>query len=356
MKKKTRNIVLGIAVVIVLVLLASPKIRLFPGDGKAAPTEQDSDPRLPVEVYVTGTDTVRRVIKITGTVLANEGVELRSEIAGKVQEIHFDEGRRVRGGELLLKINDAELQAQRDKLVSQRKLAEDKERRRKILFDRQNISPEDYEIALNELNMIVAELSLVEAKIDKTEIRAPFDGNVGLRYVSLGSYISTDTRIATLQNTDAVKIDFSIPEKYVNTIRVGQPISFTVAGSEKNYVGTVYAIEPKIDPVTRTVLLRARASNKGRNITPGAFAEVTLVLETINDALMIPTIAVIPELQGQKLYLFHGGEVASRSVNTGLRTDTTIQITGGLDVNDTVITSGLLQVRPGMPVRIATPN
>jgi len=348
--------VLGAIAVIVLALLASPKIRLFPEDGNGVPAEQEADTRLPVDVFVTGTDTIRNVIKTTGTVLADEGVELRSEIAGKVEEIHFDEGRRVRRGELLLKINDAELQAQRDKLVSQRKLAEDKERRRKILFDKQNISPEDYEIALNELNSIVAELSLVEAKIDKTEIRAPFDGNVGLRYVSVGSYISTDTRIATLQKTDAVKIDFSIPEKYVNSVRVGQDITFTVAGLEKTYIGTVYAIEPRIDPVTRTVLLRARAPNTNRKITPGAFAEVTLVLETIHDALMIPTIAVIPELQGQKVYLLQGGEVTSRSVRTGLRTDTTIQITDGLEVNDTVITSGLLQLHAGTPVRIATPN
>jgi membrane fusion protein (multidrug efflux system) len=174
--------------------------------------------------------------------------------------------------------------------------------------------------------------------------------------VSVGSYISTDTRIATLQNTDAVKIDFSIPEKYVNSVRVGQDISFTIAGLDRTFIGTVYAIEPRIDPVTRTVLLRARAPNTHRKITPGAFAEVTLVLETINDALMIPTIAVIPELQGQKVYVLRGGEVIARSVRTGLRTDTTIQITGGLEVNDTVVTSGLLQLRTGMPVRIATSN
>ena len=356
MKNKTRNIVLGTLLVVVLVLLTSPKIKLFPGDGNAATTADESDPRLPVEIFVTATDTVTSLIRTTGTVLANEEVEIRSEIAGKVQEIHIDEGRKVRKGELLLKINDAELQAQRDKLYSQRKLAEDKERRRKILFDKQNISPEDYEIALNELNMIVAELSLVEARIDKTEIRAPFDGSIGLRYVSPGSYISSDTRIATLQNIDAVKIDFSIPEKYVNVVRVGQPISFTVAGSEKNNTGIVYAIEPKIDPVTRTVLLRARASNRERTITPGAFAEVALVLETINDALMIPTMALIPELQGQKVYMLREGTVTPQSVSTGLRTDTTIQVTQGINFNDTVITSGLLQLRPGMPVRIATPN
>jgi membrane fusion protein, multidrug efflux system len=292
-------------------------------------------------------------IRATGTILANEEVDLRPEIAGKIEKIYFQEGSAVRKGDLLVKINDDELRAQVLKLESQRKLAEDKERRRRMLFEKQNISPEDYEIALNELNSIKAEILLNNARVAKTALKAPFDGHIGLRYVSEGSYVSSETRIATLQDVSTVKVDFSIPERYASMVRKGQKIRFRRSGSAEEYSGTIFAIEPRIDLQTRTVQLRAVSPNARGRLIPGAFAEVELVLESFDTALLIPTEALVPELGGQKVFVYRQGIARQQNVQTGIRTDSRVQIIEGLAANDTVITSGILQLAPGLPVQLA---
>jgi len=339
---------------VLLLTLSSPRLRgLLGGSADSAPGN-GGDQRLPVTAVVLRPETVADRIFATGTILADEEVELRSETSGKVIRIDFREGARVRKGEVLVKIDDSELQAQLLKLDSQRKLAEDKERRRRQLLERQNISPEDYDIALNELNAIKAEVQLIEAKIAKTEIRAPFDGVIGLRFVSAGSYVSSETRIASLQNVSAVKIDFSVPERFARDLARGQEISFRLTGQNERFSGAIYAIEPKIDPATRTVLLRARCPNLRGTIMAGAFAEVELTLRVIPDALMAPTEALVPDLQGQKLFICRNGIADQRRVETGLRTDRSIQITSGLAPYDTVITSGILQLAPGLPVLLTS--
>jgi len=237
-------------------------------------------------------------------------------------------------------------------LESERDLAADKERRRRELYSKQNISPEDYQVSLNELNAVQAEVELYEARIAKTEIRAPFDGRVGLRYVSEGAYVTPAIRIATLQDARSVKVDFAVPERYASSIGTGLTIRFRLSGSDELFSGTVYAVEPKIDPATRSLLLRARAPNPRGHLIPGAFAEIELVVEEIPDALMIPTQALVPDLEGQKVFVAAGGTARAQRVTTGTRTDTQIQITEGLMPGDTVITSGLLQVVPGLPLEL----
>ncbi len=202
------------------------------------------------------------------------------------------------------------------------------------------------------MNVLRSEVSLIKAQIDKTEIRAPFDGRVGLKYVSDGSYISPTTRIASLQSIDPIKIDFSIPERYAAKVEEGDEIRFTVQGTDEEFIGEIYAIEPKIDSETRTLQMRARSDNEDQLLKPGAFADLELNLETIQDARMIPTIALVPELQGQKVYLYREGEVVEQSVQTGIRTESMVQITDGVSFGDTILTTGLLQVRPGMQVQI----
>ncbi|MEE9288214.1 MAG: efflux RND transporter periplasmic adaptor subunit [Bacteroidota bacterium] len=356
MSKKLRNILIGIGAVVLVVLLTSPRIKLFESNPENPGGGQEGDFSVSVEAIVIRPEKIDDKILATGTVLANEEVELNTEISGKIEHIMFKEGGRVQKGELLLKINDAELQAQLLKLDFQERLAEDIEQRRKKLLENNLISPEDHEIALNELNSIKAEIQLVKARIDKTEIRAPFDGTVGLRYVSEGSYVSTDTRIANFQDAKHVKIDFSIPEKYANSARKGQLIHFMIAGSDERYAGKIYAIEPKIDPATRTLQLRAISPNKDGKVIPGAFAEVELVLQHLDSALMVPTEALVPILRGHQVYLFRNGRAQPQSVEIGLRTGTKVQITAGLQVSDTLITSGILQMVPGLPVRISNFN
>jgi membrane fusion protein (multidrug efflux system) len=352
MKTKTRVFVIG-GVLLVLAVLVSPRLKLF-SPGEAPGGSGQRDVRLPVTAIVVRPEPLTNSIRATGTILANEEVELRSEIAGKIDSIVFREGSVVRKGQLLVKINGDEIQAQLQKLESQVKLAEEKERRRRLLFDKQNISPEDYEIALNELNSIKAELKYSQARLQKTALRAPFPGVIGLRYVSEGSYVSSETRIASLQNLEQVKVDFAVPERYAQIVKVGQSIRFTRAGSEDVFSGKIFAVEPKIDPGSRTLQVRALSRNVGGRLLPGGFAEVILELEHFDSALMVPSQAIVPELGGQKVFIQRNGKAEQAQVQIGVRTETHVQILSGLQTGDTVITTGLLQLAPGLPVQLTS--
>ena len=351
--KKLRNTLLVVIGIVVIVVLTSPRIRLFGTDPARESAGASAAQVLPVTAFIIKPERIDNRIRTTGTILANEEVEIRSEVSGKIEKISFREGSRVAKGDLLVKINDDELQAQLKKFEAQLQLAEDVARRRRQLFENKNISPEDYERTVFEVNAIEADIQLYRARIEKTELRAPFAGAVGLRYVSEGSIVSPTIRITMLQDVRRVKVDFSIPEKYAYAVRIGDPITFRRDGSDHVYRGSAYAIEPKIDPVTRTLLIRAIAENDDLQMMPGAFAEVDLVLSAVENALVIPTEALVPELQGQKVFLYRGGIVTPQSVETGVRSERGIQITSGLAMSDTVITSGILQIRPGMPVEIS---
>ena len=342
---------LGLLVVFAIAAaLAVPKLR-SKDDATDAPAPADEAPRaLRVTVEDVAPERLTERLSTTGTVRANEQVELVSQIAGQVAEILFREGSRVRAGQLLLKIDDAELRAERDRAVFELELAERREKQRKQLRDQGVISDEEYDIALNQANVLRAELRLIEAQLVKTEIRAPFSGVVGLRDVSLGSYLSPQTRVAALQDVDSVKVDFSVPEKYASLMRAGGEIAFHVKGEERPFTGTIYAIEPSVDADTRSLLLRARSDNPDRALYPGAFADVELVTRDIEAALTVPSIAVVPELGGKKVFVLEDGKAQPRQVETGIRTEDRIQVTSGLEAGDRVIVSAIQQLRPGLPV------
>ncbi len=346
---------LGVAVLLVVVgVLAIPKLVSSTEEGPARsgggrPGSRDT---LQVRAHVVSTDLLTDRILTTGTLRANESVELASEASGKLVRVLFEEGSPVQQGQLLVKINDADLQAQLERAKYRIELAEKREERQRQILDKGGISQEDYELALNEVNVLRSEIEVIEAQIAKTEIHAPFSGAIGLRYVSEGAFISPQTRIATLQDLDPIKIDFAVPEKYMGRVRPGGEILFRVEGTDETFRGRIYAVEPEINQNTRTLQLRAESPNPGLRFFAGAFANIELILEEIDAALTVPSIAVVPELQGQKVYLYQNGKVMSRSVETGIRTDSTVQIVQGLAPGDTVITSGLQQIRPGLPVRI----
>jgi membrane fusion protein (multidrug efflux system) len=287
-----------------------------------------------------------------GTILSNEEVEIRSEISGKVEKIYFKEGGRVNKDDVLLKINDAEQRAQLARARYRQALAEQEAERKHQLFEKKLSSQEEYDIAVNQLNIAKAEAQIIEAQIAKTEIRAPFGGTIGLRYVSEGSYISPTTRITTLQDYNSVKVDFTVPEKYASLIRQGDKISFSVEGVARKFAGTVYAMEAKIDPTTRTLHIRALSPNPNEVLIPGAFANVEVVLKE-KETLLVPSYALIPELKGQRVFVYKNGKAESQSVEIGSRTDEFVEVTHGVQAGDTLITSGILQLRPGMAVRTA---
>jgi membrane fusion protein (multidrug efflux system) len=288
----------------------------------------------------------------TGTVMATEEIDLRSEISGRITRINFTEGSSVSRGNLLLKINDADLQAKLARMTIERDLAEREERRQHQLLETKLASDREYDAAQAKLKTLNAEIDLIKADIAKTEIRSPIDGVVGLRWVSTGGYVTPSTPIARVQQLDRVKIDFSVPEKYASILKKDAKITFDITGSDRRYDGSVYAIEPKIDHATRTVKVRALAQNADRSLLPGAFAKVLLVLDKLDNALVVPTGSVVPELTGQKVFVYSNGKAQSRKVVTGIRTDSAIQIIEGVAPNDTLITSGLLQIKDKMPVKI----
>ena len=307
-----------------------------------------------VSAIVVSPSTIYDKINSTGTVIANEEVELRNEIPGRVVHIYFKEGTHVNKGELLVKIFDNDLQAQLKKISLQKILAEKNESRQKDLLAIKGISQQDYDEALNALDAVKADIDLVKSQIEKTEILAPFSGFIGLKSVSEGAYLSANTHIASMQEINPVKIDFTVPERYMNKIHNGDEINFSVEGMNETYKGSVYAIEPKVDLSTRSIAVRAICPNYENKIFPGAFARIELSLSEIKDALMIPTQALIPELKGQKVFISKDEKASPVKVQTGLRNDTTIQITQGLQIGDTVIVTGIMQLRPDVPLRITS--
>lgn len=352
MNKAVKRIVVGLLLLVMVVALAWPKIKEARSTSAAPGFSQSGSRALQIDGMVIMPTTLQDRIFTTGTIRANEEVELRSEASGKITSISFQEGRAVKVGELLVKINDSELQAQLRKAEYRVTLAEGREMRQQQLLDKGGISREEYEATLNELNVLRADIALIKAQLEKTEVRAPFNGIVGLREVSIGSYISTATPIATIQDIKPVKIDFAIPERYAQRVKVGDQILFTVEGLEETFQGTVYASESRIDANTRTLLVRARSANESGHLVPGAFADIDLIFAEIQDALTVPAIAVIPELGGKKVYVQRGGKAMPVVIQTGIRTEASVQVTEGLSPGDTVIVSGVQLLRPGIDVDV----
>jgi membrane fusion protein (multidrug efflux system) len=352
-----KNTVTWVSIVVaVALLLAIPKIGWFSSknDGGEAKGGPSGPPPLPVEAMVVKPEKLDNKLVVTGSVLANESLELRSEISGKITRIAFQEGSNVKKGNLLIQINDEEILAQLQKQKHNQKLNEDNEFRQRKLLEKDAISQEEYDNALNRLNTTVADVQLLEAQLAKTRITAPFDGTIGLRYVSEGAYLSPNTAIATLYNNTPAKIEFAIPSRYSASVSAGKNIFFKIEGDTLRHNGKVYAIEPRIDQDTRTLKLRALADNSNGRLMPGQFVELELILSTISNAMLIPTEAVVPEQAGKKVFVLEKGKVKEATIETGIRTNTDLEVLTGLKPGDTVLTTGILQLKEGMNVQITT--
>ena len=288
----------------------------------------------------------------TGTLLPDEMVQLQPESAGLVRRIHFTEGAYVRQGQLLLSLDHDDLAAQLQKVQHQTSLARDREYRQRQLLDRGAISREDYDRALTELRTFQADSALLAVRIEKTYLRAPFSGNIGLREVSEGSYVTTQTVIASLVRINPVKVEFSIQERYANRIGVGDTVHFSVETSPETYQAVIYAREPQIETGTRTFRLRAKAPNLDGKLAIGSFARVVVDLASFPDAIMVPNESIIPEMGTQKVFVVRGGKVEPAFIETGIRQSRYTQVISGLSAGDTVVTRGVMQVRPGMGVNI----
>jgi membrane fusion protein (multidrug efflux system) len=355
-KLNTRQLSIIISTLVILLLIVLKLTAFSSSTGRSVRGGLAAQATLPVGVIVVNPQNFEETVRTTGTLQPNEEVILQSEVSGKILHIFFQEGKIVKKGQLLVKINDNELQAQLQRVQLQMDLASETEFRQRKQLEIGAISQETYDQFLSELNTLKAEKALIDARIEKTEIRAPFTGKIGLRYVSTGGIIMNNAKIASLIDNDPLKIEFAIPEKYSGQIEVGNKVFFKLQDSNIKYEAEIYAIEPKIDPATRTLNMRALYSNEQQNITPGTFADVDLVVRKKSATCMIPTEALIPELLGSKVYLLKNGKAVAAAVETGFRTNRLIEITSGLQQGDTVITTGILQLRPGTPVNLSKIN
>lgn len=351
MSTRSRRLIYAAIGVIVVAGALIPRLLSSPS-GKSGPRMGGGAREVSVEAVTLVPRTLTERLTTTGTVRANEDVELVAEISGKVDAIHFQEGRRVKAGQLLLEIDDSQLRAERERALHRVNLAERSEARQRRLLADGLVSQEEYDFAQGELNVLRAELELAESRLVKTGIPAPFGGIIGLRDVSVGSYLTPQTRIATLQDVNPVKVDFSVPEKYAGYLRTGVEIQFRTKGSDEIHTGTVSAVEPLVDLDTRSLTVRATSPNPDGSLVPGAFADVEIVVREIEDALAVPNRAVIPELGGKKVFVFEDGEARPRSVRTGLRTAEIVEVTEGLEAGDQVIVTAIQRLRPGLAVRI----
>jgi membrane fusion protein (multidrug efflux system) len=305
-----------------------------------------------VNIMVVKDTAVNNQIDITGTIDANERVSLISQTAGNITGIYFTEGTRVKKGQLLVKVYNQDLQASLQQYEAQMILARDINNRNKILLQKEAVSKEEYETSLSSLNSLKAQADVIRAQISRTEIRAPFSGVIGLRNVSPGGYLSPATPIATLVNIDPAKLTFSVPERYLPIINKGSKVSFTIESSRKSFNATVYAIEPELDANSRTITVRAKAPNPKNLLTAGSFAKINLTLDQIPKTIMVPTECVIPDLKSSKIYIYKNGIAVAQNVKTDLRTDTKIQVIDGLKAGDSIVVSGLIQIRPKSPLKI----
>jgi len=291
-------------------------------------------------------------LSLSGSIDANEQVEIRSEVSGIVESINFEEGTVVAKGQQLFKINDLELRAQLSQARTKQTLASENERRARLLLQKEAISQEEYDIASADFRSAQAQTQIIQAQIAKTSVKAPFSGKIGLRSISKGTYVTPTTVIANLVNTSQVKITFSIPEKYATQMKVNAMLSFTVAGSKEQFSAKIYAIEPGIEVATRTLKMRAMAQNPNGKLIPGTFANVALPLEKINDALLVPTEALIPVQNGKKVFVSVNGKAKEIMVETGARTDKDVLVLTGLKPGDTVLTSGVMTLKDDSPVKV----
>lgn len=307
---------------------------------------------MAVDAYIVKTEPFAENIEVPGSVIANEATEIHPEVSGRIVQLNVAEGRQVAKGALLAKLYDADLQAQLKKLQVQLQIAKTNEERSAQLLKIQGISKADYDASLLNVNNINADIAIIRADISKTEIRAPFNGKLGLKNISPGAYVTPTSIIAVINQTGQLKLDFTVPEKYTGQIKIGQIVNFTYEGSTKTYTAKVTATESSVAENTRSLKVRSIVQTKDDKLLPGAFAKVKLSFDPNPSTILIPTQAVLPQARVKKVILYNNGIATFTDVTTGIRDSSRVQITDGLKTGDTIVITGLLSLRPEGKIRI----
>ena len=340
----------------VIFFLILSSVNISCGDKKkdAAPSAgaQMQQQAIIADALIVSTRRLSADIEIPGTILANETTEIHPEVSGRVVELNVREGTFVSKGALLAKLYDGDLQAQLRKLDVQLQIAEQTEKRQAELIKIQGISQQEYDLSLLGVSNLKADIDILKEAVRKTEIRAPFSGKLGLKNISDGAYVTSATIVTTISQVNILKVQFNVPEKYGSQLRTGQSINFTVDGSSKTYSANIIASEVKMDENTRSLAIRGIVNNGDASLIPGVFAKVKIVLGQNEHAIMIPTIVVQPLGRKKLVYLYKGGKSIPADITTGIRDSSSVQVLTGLNVGDTVITTGLLFLRPGADIKL----
>lgn len=336
---------------LVAILLFS--IGCGPKKEKISPNQASAKmPPLRVDGYLVKPELFQDQLEVPGNIVANETTEIHPEVSGRIVSLNIVEGRQVGKGTVLAKLYDGDLRAQLNKIQVQLALAQKTEERQAQLLKIQGISQQDYDISLLQVNNLRADIGILETSISKTVVRAPFSGKIGLNKVSPGAYVSPASVLATISQTDQLKLDFSIPEKYIGQIHVGQPVSFTTEGSKKTFMAKVVATEANVMENTRSLTVRAMIAGSDPTLLAGAFAKVKLDFDADPNAILIPTQAILPQARGKKVIVYRSGKAIFADVITGVRDSARVQILDGLKAGDTIVVTGLLSVRPESMIKI----
>jgi len=335
--------VFGIGISLIFFIACSSK-------NDASKQRPRENPPTVVDVTVAIPKAVSDNIVVNGTVIANEYVELHPEASGRLTYLYVPEGKLIKKGTLIAKVNNADLEAQLEKSKASLDLAKKTEERDRQLLAVNGINQADYDAALNTVNGYKADIDYNKALLEKTYVKAPFDSYIGLRQVSEGAYVTPSTLIATLLQRDKIKIDFTVPEEYASSLKVGSIVEAEIDQTGKRRKAKIIATEPQVSQTTRNITVRAILENSNAN--PGGFAKVYLSSGVDKTAIMIPTNALIPDDKNNQVVLVKGGKANFVNVNTGIRMANNVEITAGIQPGDTVVVTGVLFARPKAPLRV----
>ncbi|HEY4787039.1 MAG TPA: efflux RND transporter periplasmic adaptor subunit [Bacteroidales bacterium] len=308
---------------------------------------------LRVEGYIVTPTVLDQTITVSGTLKPFEETVLMPEVSGRVVSINLPEGKDVKCGTVLIELFNGDLQAQLQKAQAELKIAEENLNRQSELIKVEGISKSDFDQAQLQVSSIKADIEVLNVQIGRTKIRAPFDGTVGLRNISLGAQVTPSTALVTIRDIKQLKLDFSVPEKYSGRIKPGTKLKFTVQGDEKKYDATVMATEQGIETSTRNLNSRAIVKSQSASIIPGAFANVELRLDENKQALLVPTQSIIPQERDKRLIVSKQGKAKFVTIKTGIRTASKVEVLSGIENGDTIITTGILFLRPGADLRFS---
>ena len=355
--KKSTKIILLIAIVLLMVgMIFYPKIKKMMSDTDGSVIEKLEMPgkkqALQVDALIIKKEKLTNIFRTKGLLIPDEEVDLSFETSGKITQIYFSEGNAVRKGELLAKVNDKPLQAELKKLEAQLPLAQERVFRQKSLLAKDAVSQEAYESVATELEKLKADIELSKARIAQTELRAPFDGVLGLRLVSEGTYASPSTIVSKLTKISPLKIEFSVNEKQANDIKKGTQIDFKIENDKNTYKAIVYALESQLDENTLSLKVRARYQNSDRKLKPGHSATIEIVLDETENAIVVPSLSIVAEMGRDIAFIYKNGKAKQVELKKGTRTASSIQITDGLVEGDTLLVTGVMQLRDEMPVKI----